>query len=123
MNRLFILLVKWLGEIVFSSYYLMHLGRGSYFCYVNLKFDIVSIIIFAILCFFFLLQTIWRLGNEKSEKTKKQYLCLRWGIHILFNAFFMYEHFHHPNWSFLIFSVFLYWMMELGIHIWIHRKD
>lgn len=123
MGKFFILLVRWLGEIVFSTYYLVHLGRGTYFCYVNLKFDIVSIIIFSILCFFYLLQTIWRLGNEENEKTKKQYQFLKWSIHILFNAFFFYEYFHHPNVSFLIFSISLYWMMEWGIHIWIHRKD
>jgi hypothetical protein len=122
-KAMFRLILKWLGEIIFSSYYLLHLGRGTYFCYSNLEIDIISLVIFCILCFFFLLQTIWKLGNQNSEKTKKQYLYLKWGIHIVFNAFFVYEHLHHPNLTRLVFWILLYWMMELAIHIWHNRKD
>jgi hypothetical protein len=120
---MFRLILKWLGQIVFSSYYLLHLGRGTYFCYSNLEIDIISLVAFCILCFFFLLQTIWKLGNQKSEKTKKQYLYLKWGIHLVFNAFFIYEHIHHPNWTRLIFWILLYWMMELAMDIWENRND
>lgn len=113
---------KWLGEFVFSAYYLTHLGRGTFFCYSNLGFDIVTLVIFICLSVFYLILTIYFKKSIEEMKLKRPYLFLSYGIHFLFIAFFFYEHWKHPNLHFLVFSIFVYVMVELGLHIWMHFK-
>lgn len=114
---------EWFGQIVFSIYYFTHLGRGGFFCYKHLGIDMMTIIIFSILAFGYLIQSIWRLSHFEDKKSKRIYLSISVGIHLLFNLFFFYEHWKHPNKNLLVFSIVVYWMLEGAIHLWMIYKQ
>lgn len=105
-------------KVLYSAHTLVNASRLGVFVYAYLNIGIVNLIIWGIVCVFYIFQIIWKSGYYEFKELKKYYHLVEWIFHIVFHTFFIYTAKLYGHYEILFLEVVFYWLFDLMFKIY-----